>query len=84
MAHNTYIHTLLCTREGIHLEQKGDFTNLGSWVDESKKDIAVRKVHAWKALNDMDKIRKSSMKPDLKKWFLISTAEAIFLYGYKS
>ena len=66
------------------LEQKDDFKYLGSWVDESKKDIAVRKAHAWKALNDMDKIWKSSMKPDLKKRFFISTVEAILLYGCES
>ena len=30
--------------------------NLGSWVDSSAKDIAVRKALAWKALNGISKI----------------------------
>ena len=84
MAYNTDVQTPLRTREGIILEQKDDFKYLGSWVDESRKDIDVRKALAWKALNDMDKIWKSNMEPGLKKRFFVSTVEAILLYGCES
>ena len=43
------------------------------------KDIRVRKGLAWKALNDMDKVWKSNLKPDLKKRF-----ESILIYGCES
>ena len=60
-------HSPLVTCDGTALEQKEDFKYLGSWVDESQKDIRVRKGLAWKALNDMNRIWKSSMNPGLKK-----------------
>ena len=63
LAYNIEVPTILRTREGVILEQKDDFKYLGSWVNESEKDIAVRKALAWKALNDMDKIWRSSMDP---------------------
>ena len=66
------------------LEQKDDFKYLGSWVDNSAKDINVRKSLAWKALNDMEKIWKSAMNPELKKRFFVATVESILLYGCES
>ena len=74
----------LCSRDGTVLEQKGDFKYLGSMVNETNKDIAARKASAWRALNDMNKIWKSSMSPDLKKRFFIATVESILLYGCES
>ena len=72
------------TRHGTVLEQKDDFKYLGSWVDDSAKDICTRKSLAWKALNDMTKIWKSAMNPDLKKRFFVATVESILLYGCES
>ena len=77
-------HSPLCTRNGTVLEQKSDFKYLGSWVDESSKDIRVRKGLAWKALNDMDRIWKSNMNPGLKKRFFVATVESILIYGCES
>ena len=74
----------LHTRDGTELEWKGDFKYLGSWVDSSEKDIAIRKAQAWKALNGMSRIWKSNMKQDLKKRFFIATVESILLYGCES
>ena len=74
----------LRTRDGTELEYKEDFKYLGSWVDESEKDIAIRKALAWKALNGMSKIWTSSMKPELKKRFFLATVESILLYGCES
>ena len=57
----------LKTLDGTELEWKDDFKYLGSWVDSSAKDVAVRKALAWKALNSMDKIWTSRMRTELKK-----------------
>ena len=43
----------LQTLDGTELEWMDAFKYLGSWVDSSAKDIAVRKALAWKALNGM-------------------------------
>ncbi|KXJ26798.1 hypothetical protein AC249_AIPGENE26428 [Exaiptasia diaphana] len=72
------------TRSGTVLEQKDDFKYLGSWVDKSIKDVNIRKALAWKALNDMTNIWKSTMNPVLKKRFFVATVESILLYGCES
>ena len=84
LAYNTENPPPLRTRDGTELEYKRDFKYLGSWVDSSEKDIAVRKALAWKALNGMSKIWSSSMNPELKKRFFLATVESILLYGRES
>ena len=84
LAYNVEGELQLCSRDGTVLEQKDDFKYLGSMVNETNKDIAARKALAWGALNDMNKIWKSSMSPDLKKRFFIATVESILLYGCES
>ena len=84
IAYNIEAQLQLCTRDGAVLEQKDDFKYLGSLVNESSKDIAFRKAHVWRALNDMKKIWKSSINLDLKKRFFIATVESILLYGCES
>jgi hypothetical protein len=74
----------LCTSDGTTLEYKDDFKYLGSWVDDSAKDISVRKALAWKALNGMSKIWTSNMNTGLKKRFFLATVESILLYGCES
>ena len=76
--------TPLHTTDGTELEWTQDFKYLGSWVDNSEKDISVRKAQAWRALNGMAKIWKSSMSRDLKMRFFIATIESILLYGCES
>ena len=74
----------LHTFDGTYLEWKDDFKYLGSWVDNSEKDISIRKAQAWRALNGMTKIWKSNMSKDLKIRFFIATIESILLYGCES
>ena len=64
--------TPLHTSDGTVLECKDDFKYLGSWVDSTEKDIAVRKALAWYALNGMDRVWKSNMKSGLKKRFFVA------------
>ena len=84
LAYNIDVHTPLVTRSGTVLEQKDDFKYLGSWVDKSIKDVNIRKALAWKALNDMTNIWKSTMNPVLKKRFFVATVESILLHGCES
>ena len=84
LVYNTEAQPPLVTRHGTVLEPKDDFKYLGSWVDNSAKDISVRKALAWKALNDMENIWKSNMNPNLKKRFFVATVESILLYGCES
>ena len=81
LAYNVDDLSPLKTLDGTELEWKKDFKYLGSWVDNSAKDVAVRKALAWKALNSMERIWTSSMRTELKKKFFISTVESILLYG---
>ena len=84
VAYNIDDPTPLHTFDGTYLEWKDDFKYLGSWVDNSEKDISIRKAQAWRALNGMTKIWKSNMIKDLKIRFFIATIESILLYGCES
>jgi len=68
------------TRNGTILEEKKDFKYLGSWVDETRKDINVRKALAWRALNGMDRTWRSKLSPGVKMRFFVATVESILLY----
>ena len=48
------------------------------------KDINVRKVLHWRALNDMNRIWKSNMSSAFKKRLFVATAESIMVYGCES
>ena len=71
----------LHTAEGTEIEWVKDFKYLGSWVEDSVKDLSVRKALAWKALNSMTKIWKSDMSRGLKRRFFTATVESMLLYG---
>lgn len=71
----------LRTLEGIELKNMTDFLYLGSWIDNSEKDIKTRKAKAWSALNKMDTIWKSDMKKELKVKFFRATVESVLMYG---
>ena len=81
LAYNVDNLSPLKTLDGTELEWKDDFKYLGSWVDNSAKDVSVRKALAWRALNSMVSVWTSNMRTELKKKFFISTVESILLYG---
>ena len=70
----------LHTMDGTELEWVKDFKYLGSWVEQTERDIAVRKALAWQALNGMSRIWTSAMRRDLKIRFFTATVESILLY----
>jgi len=68
------------TANGKPLKKVTDFKYLGSWVDNSAKDIKVRKVQAWTATLKLDNIWKSSLPHRLKINFFRATVKSILLY----
>ena len=71
----------LHTSDGTELEWVDDFKYLVSWVEQTERDIAVRKSLAWQALNGMSRIWRSSLSKELKVRFFKGTVESILLYG---
>jgi len=67
--------------DGSEIERVDDFKYLGSWVDNSGKDVKKRKALAWNACHKLKNIWKSSLKKKLKLRLLSSTVESILLYG---
>ena len=79
--YNIHHEAPLQTSEGKTLSEVNDFKYLGAWVDSTGKDIKIRKALAWRALNGMRTIWRSSMSRDLKCSLFHATIESILLYG---
>ena len=77
-------HPPLRTTEGTTLKKVSDFKYLGSWVNSTERDVKVRKALAWKALNDLSKVWKSSLQRCIKISFFQATVESVLLYGCES
>ena len=58
--------TPLHTANGTEIEWVKDFKYLGSWMESTEKDLAIRKALSWQALNGMSRIWKSNMGNELK------------------
>ena len=69
------------TRNDEVIKVAEDFKYLGSWVNDSVKDIKTRKAQAWVACNKLSKIWKSNLKKELKIKLFLATVESVFLYG---
>ena len=53
--------TTLTARNGNNIKKVTDFKYLGSWIMDSGKDFASRKVQAWSACNKMDRVWRSNL-----------------------
>jgi len=71
------------TANGKPLKKVLDFKYLGSWVDNSAKDIKVRTARTWTAKLKLDNIWKSNLPRRLDQLlnFFRATVESILLYG---
>jgi len=67
--------------DGSPLEVLQDFKHLGSMMSSTEADIKARKGMTWRAWNNIDQIWKSNLNRTLKIRLLISTLEAVLLYG---
>ena len=74
-------HLPLTTTEGAALQEVTDFKYLGGWVGATEKDVKVRKALAWRALNGMTSVWKSSLPRHIKISFFSATVESVLLYG---
>ena len=74
-------HLPLTSTEGAALKEVTDFKYLGAWVGATEKDVKVRKALAWRALNGMTSVWKSSLPRHIKISFFSATVESVLLYG---
>ena len=63
------------------IEGVTDFVYLGSWIENTEKDIKVRKAKAWAAVHRLKAIWKSTLSKKLKVRLFIAACESILLYG---
>ena len=66
---------------GESRESLESFTNLGSEISSTKKDMKIRIAKAWTALNIMDTMWKSVLSDNLKQSFFHATVESVLMYG---
>lgn len=81
MSFNQKQEITLRTNDGTELEEVKDFKYLGAWMESTEKDVKVRKAAAWKALNKLAKIWKSTLPKPLKLRVFNATVESVLLYG---
>ena len=63
------------------IKEVQEFKYLGSWIDDSHKDLKIRKALAWSAARKMNNIWKSHLQQKFKISLFRATVESILLYG---
>ena len=71
----------ISTLGGISLKLVDKFTNLGSSVSSTEKDIDTRLTKAWTAINKLSVIWKSDLTDKMKRSFFQAAVVSILLYG---
>lgn len=66
---------------GEEISNVTDFVYLGSWIDNTERDIKVRKAKAWAAIHKLKNIWKSELSKKLKIRLFIAACESVLLYG---
>lgn len=69
------------SKSGHLIKCVNDFSYLGSNIRSTKKDIDIRKAKAWKALDGLTVIWKSSLSDHLKRGFFRAVVESVLTYG---
>ena len=72
----------IITLDGTPLKLVNKFTNLGSSVSSTEKDIDTRLTKAWTAINRLSIIWKSDLIDKMKCSFYQAAVVSILLYGY--
>ena len=80
MAYNLRRQRDLTTLDYAKLSQVDDFQYLGSWKDQTTKDLEIRKAKAWAASNKLTVVWKSSLSRDLRIRFFTASVESVLLY----
>ena len=77
MINNIYIYIYIY----ISLKLVDKFTNQGSSLSSTKKDINTRLTKAWTAVNKLSIIWKSDLTDKMKRSFFQAVVVSILLYG---
>ena len=72
----------ISTLDGTPLKQVGKFTDLGSSVASTEKDLETRLTKAWTAINRLSIIWKSDLTDKMKRSFCQAAFASILLYGW--
>ena len=67
--------------KGTTLKEVEHFTYLGSNISSTEKDVMIRIVKAWSALNRLRTIWKSSLPDNTKRNFFRAVVESVLIYG---
>ena len=71
----------ISTLDGTPLKLVDKFTNLGSSVSSTEKDIDTRLTKAWTAIDRLSIIWKSDLTDKMKRSFFQAAVRSILLYG---
>ena len=71
----------ISTLDGTSLKLVDKFTNLGSSISSTEKDIDTRLMKAWTAINRLSIIWKSDLTNKMKRSFFQPAVISILLYG---
>ena len=63
------------------LKKVDDFVYLGSNIASTEKDVLIRILKAWSALDRLRTIWKSTLPEQIKKGFFRAVVESVLLYG---
>ena len=66
------------------LKKVDDFVYLGSNIASTEKDVLIRILKAWSALDRLRTIWKSTLPEQIKKGFFRAVVESVLLYGSSS
>ena len=61
-----------------------DFVYLGSWIENTDRDVKIRKAKAWAAIHRLKSIWKSDLSKRLKIRLFLAACESVLLYGAES
>ena len=72
---------VISTLDGTSLKLVDKFTNLGSSISSTEKDIDTRQTKAWTAIDKLSIIWKSDLTVKMKRSFFQTAVVSILLYG---
>ena len=72
------------TLNKVLLKKVDDFVYLGSNIASTEKDVLIRILKAWSALDRLRTIWKSTLAEQIKKSFFRAVVESVLLYGSSS
>ena len=74
-------HGNITSKSGVAIKSVDEFNYLGSNIHSTEKDIITRKAKAWKALDGLTVIWKSSLTDKMKRDLFKAVVDPILTYG---